>query len=165
MEKNGLMKSKTHCKKYFRFGRFLPELRRGHPAGNLASAGCSFYFYFLSSSETFSNGNNTICLKVEKKFQVLTVKFWGLVWERIFWSFFYFSQLVLIYKRKKRPFIIGCSETQGANAPSPGAHFSWLAEPPLKYEVVSSRVFSNVSTISSFCILPNWKRKWEPHKI
>lgn len=120
---------------------------------------------FLSSSETFSNGNNTICLKVEKKFQVLTVKFWGLVWERIFWSFFYFSQLVLIYKRKKRPFIIGCSETQGANAPSPGAHFSWLAEPPLKYEVVSSRVFSNVSTISSFCILPNWKRKWEPHKI
>lgn len=120
---------------------------------------------FLSSSETFSNGNNTICLKVEKKFQVLTVKFWGLVWERIFWSFFYFSQLVLIYKRKKRPFIIGCSETQGANAPSPGAHFSWLAEPPLKYEVVSSRVFCNISTISSFCILPNWKRKWEPHKI
>lgn len=125
----------------------------------------STFFIFSPSSETFSNDNITIGLKKERTFQFLTVKCWGLVWETIVWSFFSFSQLVLIYKMKKRPSIIGCSETQETNGPSPGAHFSWLAEQPMKYEVVTSESSLMLQPFSHFFIPPNWKRKWEPHEI
>lgn len=103
MGKNGLMKTKTYCIKYFRFGMFLPELRRRAPAGNLASAGCPFYFYFFSSCETFSNANITVCLKIERKFQFLTAKFWGLGLRNNFlkFPFLFFSTGSDIQEEKK----------------------------------------------------------------
>lgn len=137
--KNGLMKSKTYWTKFFRFGMLLSELRRGKiQLGTLqVLVALSTFIFLFSSSEADSNGYITMHLKIERKFRFLTVKFWGLVGDTIFWSFCSFLPTSSdIQDEKKRAFIIRCSETQGANAPSPGAPFSWLAEPPLKYEVV-----------------------------
>jgi len=73
------MNSKTYCAKHLRFGRFLPELRRGIQLRTLTSAGSSFYFQFFTISETFKNGNIALSVKIRGKFQFLPVKFWGLV--------------------------------------------------------------------------------------